>query len=87
MILGSARVKAAQKMLMKLKLGGELAVKSARLTCEVKRLERMLAEKAEKESCNQACDEMVQKLSQELKNTKNTLKIKNIEIRMLKDKY
>ena len=53
----------------------------------MKRLERKLAEKTEKETCNQANDEMVQKLSQELKNTKNTLKIKELEIRMLKDEY
>jgi hypothetical protein len=73
------------ELILRLKLGGELAIKSAKLTCEVKRLEKKLAEKREMETCSP--NEIIQKLTQELKNTKNTLKTKEIEIRMLKDQY
>jgi len=65
-----------------LKPGGSLAKSNAGLKMEVKQLIKKLEEKPETNS--EAEGEMVQKLTQELKNAKDLLKLRNMEIKILK---
>ena len=69
------------------KLGGEVAKKSASLTKEVKHLKKKLEEKLEVETNAAETEEgeTIQKLNQELKNTKDLLKLRDMEIKILKN--
>ena len=64
-----------------------MAKKSASLRMEVKHLKKKLEEKLEVETNAAETEEgeTIQKLNQELKNTKDLLKLRDMEIKILKN--